>query len=215
MKRDLRPELPEAPPAIRRLPVDARGFPVPFFVAWLDGKPDHRIVEPIKLMRCVREGLCWICGQKLTRPAVCVIGPMCGVNHVSSEPPSHEACARFAVQGCPFMSRPNMRRREAGLPPELVAAPGVMHNPGLSLLWWTERVEVFKAAGPRSHRRLFDIGDPLRVEWWTEGRLATRDEAEAALAVGLPKLMAQAGGDAAEIAQLDRQADRLREWLPR
>jgi hypothetical protein len=217
MRHPLRPGLPELPPSMRKLPVDARGFPVPFFVAWLDGKPDHRVVEPIKLLRCIRDGVCWICGERLTLPVVCVIGPMCGVNHVSSEPPSHEACARFSVSGCPFLSRPSMRRREAGLPEELIAAPGValLHNPGVSLLWWTERVEVFKVKGPKgSTHRLFDIGEPQRVEWWTEGRLATRDEAIDAIILGLPKLMEQAGGDAAEIASLGEQARALRRWLP-
>jgi hypothetical protein len=210
--------LPEVPTTMRPLPIDWRGFPVPFFVAWIKGSPDHRVVEPIKLMRCVRDGLCWICGRPLIAPAVCVVGPMCGVNHVSSEPPSHEACARFSVQACPFLSRPHAHRREAGLPDvPLVEAPGamLMHNPGMSLLWWTSRVEAFKVGRVKgSHNLLFDIGDPLKVEWWTEGRPATRDEAEQAIVVGLPRLEAACEGRENELAVLHQQAGVLRRWLP-
>lgn len=215
MRHPLRPGLPELPAKLKRLPVDARGYPVPFFVAWVEGAPDHRIVEPIKFRRCVKDGLCWICGQPLRQPAVCVIGPMCGVNRVSSEPPSHEACARFAVVGCPFLSKPHMRRREAGLPDERHGPAGIalLHNPGMSLLWWTRRVEVFKAESGNGGL-LFHIGEPQRVEWWTQGRLATRDEAEQALAVGLPNLLRLAGGSTDDIEQLHRQADELRAWLP-
>ena len=221
MRYPLRKGLPKLPATMRQRPIDARGYPVPFFVAWPDGQPDHRIAEPIKLMRCVRDGLCWICGQPLRSPAVAVIGPMCGVNHVSSEPPSHETCARFAVTACPFLSRPLAHRREAGLAETPLSEPTGMlkHNPGVSLLWWTDRVEAFSPVGAgRSQRTgarrvLFDIGTPLRVEWWTEGRRATREEAERAIAIGLPKLEALAQSDE-DRAMLRYEADALRAWLP-
>lgn len=45
----LRPGLPPQPPKMQHLPVDERGFPAPYFVAWIDGKPDHRVVDPEKL----------------------------------------------------------------------------------------------------------------------------------------------------------------------
>jgi len=35
----LRESLPSLPLAMRGLPRDHRGYPVPWFVAWVDGKP--------------------------------------------------------------------------------------------------------------------------------------------------------------------------------
>lgn len=40
MTTSLRADLPPLPPRMQRLPVDERGYPVSFFVAWPDGKPD-------------------------------------------------------------------------------------------------------------------------------------------------------------------------------
>lgn len=216
MSAALRPGLPELPDTMRGLAVDERGYPVPFFVALIDGKPDHRVVDPAKLWRCVRKHLCWICGQRLTKPAVSVVGPMCGINRVSSEPPMHEACARFSVQACPFLSKPQMHRREAGMPEGLVEASGnmLLHNPGVSLLWWTERVEMFKVPPrPGQSGVLFDIGKPLKVEWWTQGRQATRQEVERAVAAGLPKLTA-AAESAAELLDIQKRLEQLHELMP-
>lgn len=71
----------DMPPRIARLPVNDAGYPVPWFVAWIDGKPDFRVIGPAKLPKAVKEGRCWICGDKITGPTVAfVIGPMCAVN---------------------------------------------------------------------------------------------------------------------------------------
>lgn len=193
----LRPELRQlVPERMRGLPVDERGFPVPWFVVWLDearttelapgkGKPDFRIIGRDRVWRAVRGDLCWVCGNPLGRPPVaCVIGPMCAVNRISSEPPSHVACARFAAKACPFLTRPRMRRNERGLEAMPLNAPGtpIDRNPGLALLWLTKRVTYGVSS------RLFDVGEPLGVEWYCEGRAATRGEVLASFNSGLPAL---------------------------
>src|SRR6266403_923711 len=102
------------PARMRALPVDHRGFPVPYFVGWVDGVPDHRTADPKKMKRCVEEGRCWLCGEPLGKWLACVIGPMCAINRNTSEPASHKDCALYAVKACPFLTRPYARRREAG-----------------------------------------------------------------------------------------------------
>src|SRR5687768_6618400 len=109
---NLRPGLPPLPDKLKGLAVDRRGYPVPFFVGYVGEEPDFRVVDPRKLLRCVKEKLCWVCGQPLDPIWVFVIGPMCGVNRISSEPPSHYQCARFSAEACPFLARPHMVRRE-------------------------------------------------------------------------------------------------------
>src|SRR4051812_23024705 len=119
---------PDAPPGIAALRVDGRGFPVPWFLAWNGrGEPDFRYVHPERAMQAIKRQCCWICGQQLGRMKAFVIGPMCAVNRVSSEPPSHPLCADFAARVCPFLSRPLAKR--APLPDEVKAGdatPGIM-----------------------------------------------------------------------------------------
>jgi hypothetical protein len=179
------------PPRMLKLPVDERGFPVPKFVQWIDGKPDFRVVNQSFMANAVRIKLCWLCGEALGRYQAFVIGPMCSINRVSSEPPSHLECARFAVQACPFLTQPNRGRNEHELPEHQM--PGgipVLHNPGVTLVWVTESYKPIRVAPKKPP--LFQIGDPTSVEWWARGRTATRDEIMDAIAKGLPLLVKEA-----------------------
>lgn len=198
-----RPELPPPPPSIARLPTD-RGYPVPWFVAWIDGRPEFRVADAAKIALAVRDRLCWVCGGPLSHRVAYLIGPMCVVNRVSAEPPSHPGCAEYSVRACPFLSRPAMVRREGGLPEE-GESPGVMirRNPGVTCLWTT------RAPGATPFRDgpglLFRLWTPTALSWWCEGRTATRAEVLASVESGLPSLlgMAEAEGPGAE-AELQR-----------
>lgn len=196
MTNELRPGLPPLPPSMAHLPIDRRGYPVPFFVAMIDGEPDHRVVERGAVAQCVNRNLCWLCGRRLSMFKTFVLGPMCGVNRVSGEPPSHLECARYAAQACPFMTRPQAKRREANLP-EVRTEPAGMHltrNPGVTLLWTTHSFKPFKCG----KGMLFDMGPAVAMEWYAEGRTATRDEVRASIMSGLPKLLEVAEHDGDE-----------------
>ena len=204
-------QLPEMPPGIAALDVDDRGWPVPWFVSWTLGArgPDFRVVTRDKVVTALRFRLCWCCGQKLGTEVVFVVGPMCGVNRISSEPPSCHDCAGWAVRACPFLLNPNMRRmpsedgdREVGVM--------VKRNPGVNLLWETGQWEAFRVEGGV----LIDPGDPLNVAWIREGRNATRAEVDDSIAGGigqLRELAAEDGPEAlAELARRERELDRLK-----
>lgn len=201
------------PTRLAALPVDARGFPVPWFVAWVGGQPDHRIVDPEKVRRAYRDQRCFLCGERRGRFLSFVIGPMCTVNRLSAEPPSHLDCARYAVQACPFLARPHMVRRDAGLPDQVRDAPGQMlrHNPGVQAVWTTRDMRLVRAGGGVLCR----LGDPTAVEWYAEGRPATRAEVEAAFARGMPVLDEQARAEGPQAALLLAQlAQAAQRWLP-
>lgn len=201
------------PDRFKRLPISDKGFPIPYFVGEFDGKRDFRVVDPDHFVNCVKQRRCWLCGQTLGQYLCFVIGPMCSVNRVSSEPPSHRECSEYAVKACPFLSRPNMRRNEGGLPPIELGAAGnpIAHNPGATLIWVTKKYRPFKVP----NGLLFEIGDPVEVLWFKEGRKATRAEIDAAIAKGLPLLRAVAEKEGPEaIAQLDVQIKRTETLLP-
>jgi hypothetical protein len=201
------------PDRIAKLPRDEVGRPVPRFVATVDGKPDFRIMDPEHLRRAIRLGVCWTCGETLGGHKHFVIGPMCAVNRVSAEPPSHNDCATYSAQACPFLTNPNKTRREANMP-QTAEPAGVMiaRNPGVTLVWGTKKHTVFGDGGGGI---LFNIGEPTSVAWYTEGREATRSEVLASIDSGLPILreMAVEEGPRA-VGKLDAMVERAMVYLP-
>lgn len=183
----LRPNLPPLPTRIKTLPVDERGFPVPWFVAWVDGKPEFRAMDHRKLVLAINKKLCWVCGQKLGSRFTFVIGPMCGINRVSSEPPSHRECAEFSAKACPFLTMPKMVRREGGIIEEAKNPGGIMitRNPGVTLLWHCRDYKVFDPG----NGVLIKIGEPFEIDFYAEGRKAARAEIDRSIDTGLPLLL--------------------------
>lgn len=201
---------PDAPPQIAALPLDQRGYPVPWFVPWYKGEPEFRAVQPERIAEAHAKKVCWICGGKLgTALRTFAIGPMCAVNRISAEPPSHLACSRFAVVACPFLSKPLAKRADiSDLPHHSGAGVMIARNPGVILIWGTQTYraedQIQEGGG-----LLFRLGSPTRVEWFSSGRTATRAEIIESIETGLPKLR--------EVAALNGKAgfDRLREQLER
>jgi hypothetical protein len=175
------------PPQIAKLPL-YRGHRVPWFVSEESGVPDHRVVRRHGLSDAYQGRLCWICGERRGNEAAFPIGPMCAINRISSEPPSHVDCAIYSVKACPHLTKPHMRRRTTGLPSEIVQPAGtpVQENPGVTAVWLSTRWRPQRVG----HGVLFDIGEPAEVLWYTEGREATRAEAARAMQVGIDRLKA-------------------------
>jgi len=205
----------EMPVRIQRLAVSPKGYPVPWFVAWIDGVPDFRVIERGRIEAAVKHRRCWVCGEPMGRFMAMTLGPMCAINRTISEPPSHRECAVYSAIACPFLSNPRMRRHEAGLPTHLnlveAAGNGIKRNPGAVAVWLTRGYRPFKAPGGV----LFTFDDPTEVLWFAEGRAATRDEVEASIYSGLPLLEADATaqGPKATAALHRMTADAMR-WLP-
>jgi hypothetical protein len=178
------------PPRLARRPRDRHHRIVPWFAAYVDGQPDHRVVRPGGIRDAVRFGLCFLCGDHLGAHQTFLIGPMCVINRVSAEPPAHRDCAEYAAQACPFLTHPHMRRRE-NLPEDTVAPDGEMNprNPGVCVTWTT------RAWSKRPGLQLFTIGEPTAVTWWREGRTATYTEALDGVVTGLEVLKSKADED--------------------
>ena len=51
------------PDRIKWLPVSGKGFPIPWFVAWIDGVPDFRVVERGRFAEAVKRKRCWVVSQ--------------------------------------------------------------------------------------------------------------------------------------------------------
>jgi len=200
---DYRPELPPVPARMRVLPVQ-RGYPVPWFVAQVNGEYHFPTADGRKLRLALAKRLCWVCGQPLGAYMSFVIGPMCAVNRVTSEPPCHHECAIFSAKACPFLSRPKMKRQK-DVPEGAEPPPGnfIDRNPGASCVWTCKMHQLFNVP---DGGLLFKVGPPTGVLWFANGRAATHDEVMESLSSGLPILagVAKQEGEAA-MKELDRQ----------
>lgn len=183
------------PQRISRLPRDKRGFPVPWFVQWEDGKPLFPVMDPEKFRQAVTFNKCWVCGGPLGGFKAFVIGPMCVCNRVTSEPPNHLDCARFAALNCPFLANPRVGRQLDG---EEVIRRGakvaglmIERNPGVSCVWVTKGFKLER----HDNGYLFRIGAAEMVEFYALGRRATRAEVNESIRTGLPALLDMAAKD--------------------
>lgn len=208
------------PPRIRALPRNKAGYPIPYFAATIDGERDFRVGDPDAYARCLRDRACWVCGQRRTGVDAFVIGPMCVVNLITPDPPSHLDCAEYAAKVCPFMAVPSMVRRERGLP-EGTGHPGVCipRNPGVCAIVATNAWTTFRPPIGGQYGVLFNLNRPAAVTWWAEGRTATRAEVLASIDSGMPLLREQCDQEvylrrARAHAELDAQRAKAEHWLP-
>lgn len=101
------------PKDIAALPTDARGFPITFVsLIQSDGRPDFTTIDGEKIMRCLTEGLCGLCGNGWpaleTRNDDHLIafigGPIsCGTGSFL-DPAMHVTCAEYAMKVCPHIA---------------------------------------------------------------------------------------------------------------
>ena len=205
----------EIPAKIKKLPVNKDLYPVPWFVAWIDGVPDFRVIGPRKMQDAVQMRLCWICGEPLGGWMAFVIGPMCAINRTSSEPPSHKDCAVFAAKACPFLANPERPRRISNLPEgrEDPAGIAIDRNPGVVLVWITRSYKIY----PVDNGVLFEIGPMESVHWFARGRMATRSEVMESITTGLPLLKKAAEEDKRPeeaLQELDNRYQNAMKLLP-
>lgn len=212
---ELRPELEPVPERMQTLAVDERGYVVPWFVDYVDGKPEFRAMDPDKWMKAVKYKKCWVCGEQLGRYMTFVAGPMCGINRTSGEPPSHHECAHWSARNCPFLSNPDQVRRVDETVPHATPdnTPGfaITRNPGVTMLWTTKDYSIFDDG---KGMPLISFGEPVRVEWYSRGKVATREEVIRSIESGLPALMALARTEQGGVPALLQQKEQFMQYLP-
>lgn len=179
------------PDNMRERPVSRQGYPVPYFAGMVNGEWDFRVVHPETFVRCVKQKLCWVCGQQLGSKYAFVAGPMCVITRTSAEPPCHYSCAKYAAIACPFLASPRMKRNEADLPEghQNPAGVAIMRNPGVAAVFISNKYRVFDDGQGRA---LINMGvRPVRVEWYAQRREATFGEVISSIASGIELLWEQ------------------------
>jgi hypothetical protein len=180
----LRPELEKLPSRMLRLPVDPRGYVVPWFVDWKDGKPEFRAMSLEKWKRAVKEKRCWVCGGRMGRFMTFVAGPMCGINRTDEVIGNSGRC---------------------------VGGIALLRNPGVAMLWTCFDYSPFPDG---RGGMLLNMGVPDHVEWFCEGRRATRAEVLKSIEGGMPALISMAMQEPGAIAHLDKLREVFEAYLP-
>jgi hypothetical protein len=98
------------PAGLSNRPRDARGFPITF-VTLMDsnGRPDFTVIDGRKILRCIQEQLCGLCGTTLFQPVAFIGGPLACGERAFLDPPMHPECAEYAMQVCPHIATPTAR----------------------------------------------------------------------------------------------------------
>ena len=213
----LRSDIPAPPKSLAHLPIGKRGYPVPPFVKHIDGEPDFRAVDMSYVVQAERNKLCFVCGLPRGSESVFVCGPLSFTNRVCIEPSMHARCARYSAQACPFITKPNMQRRDTSdladhMPPPMLALQ-VRDNPGCYALAFTRghRLDILPNGMP-----LWNFGPSLyAVEWWQEGRLATRAEVREVFNYSPEEIEDFAKRENTTGVEFAQKIDRNRQWWPR
>lgn len=206
----LRPEIHPIPSHMRGRPIDHRGYPVPWFVTEKTpaGLWDFTVVHARRKDQAIRSRLCWVSGEPLRRHVAFVLGPMCTINRVASDPPVIPEIAEWSARACPFLSRPLART------PHFTGhhkTPGLMipDNPGLCAVWVTTEWSC-------DRHGLIRMGNPTVVSWWREGRRVDGSvEARLIYEQRASRLEAMAAEEGPEALQVYRRMKRRADlWAP-
>lgn len=131
------------PKELEHLRVDERGYPIPFFVGYHDGKPNFRYGDTFKRDICLAQKKCAICGKKLPRDFSYVItGPEGYANQIVSDAPMHRRCAEFTMDACPHIHFEKAQRKEDVTGTDLMAK-----KPDVLLLIKIDKYKLVKDRG--------------------------------------------------------------------
>lgn len=95
------------PRRMRTLPLDPRGYPIPYIVLRdRNGDPHFTINDSRVRLRCVLQRRCGICGKKINGPVWFVGGPLSAFHPhgAYSDGPLHDDCAEYALKVCPWLA---------------------------------------------------------------------------------------------------------------
>jgi len=111
------------PAGVAARPRDSRGYPVLAISPWRDEAPVFAVTSAPRILVCAVERRCSICGLGLgagpvwrvvgADEAAAIAADPTGFENAapSVEPPGHLACMLYAAVVCPWLARPNARRR--------------------------------------------------------------------------------------------------------
>jgi hypothetical protein len=154
----------QIPKFLSHLKTDERGYPIPYFVAYLKGKPDFRLLDETKREICIHKKMCSVCGKKLVdRYFYFISGEKGKMNCISTDAAMHKECAEYSLEVCPHLLYEKAGRRNAGI--EFVAVPdfAIMDKPEAMYLiladkYWTTVENLISYRQKKSWKYVYSQG---------------------------------------------------------
>jgi hypothetical protein len=160
------------PARIKRLPRDARGFPIPQAVNRdADGTPHLAIIDPARAAALHETHSCGICGEKLLRSEKWFVGAPVDVLNSRrgfSDPPMHEECVAFAMRVCLYLSAPVYVKK--------ISRPDVFVALLTNSYQYREKSYRHKDRIPGVYPVYYARRPWRRVTWWRAGQEITEAE---------------------------------------
>ena len=86
---------------------DSRGYPIPYIVLVDNSGVSHfKVNDSIKIIDCIVNNKCSICGTILNTDKWLIGGPMSAFhpNGAYNDTPVHKECGEFALKTCPYLA---------------------------------------------------------------------------------------------------------------
>ena len=114
------------PASVAARPRDDRGYPVPAITPWTSGAPEFAQLSSFRILICLAERRCTVCGTKMPRgPVYRVVDDEMadfialalehGKQLISATParegPGHRSCMLYSAIVCPYLASPGARRK--------------------------------------------------------------------------------------------------------
>lgn len=133
-----------------------------------DDVPDFKVIDTRNRVRCLQEGLCAICGEKLDRVKVFFGGAKSIASRYFVDGPMHEECALYAAKVCPYLRDETWthaadggakhRGQEGVILHEYASVP--KGRPKMAALYAISYAIVHSSEGPVYH-----AGTPTKIDW--------------------------------------------------
>src|SRR4051794_9809070 len=99
------------PARIAKLAKDDRGYPITYIAAFINGKADLGIQDYAKVLSCVREWRCHVCGEKLGKLGYFIAYEPIAKRPRFLDPAIHKDCALYSLKVCPYLANPSAKHR--------------------------------------------------------------------------------------------------------
>lgn len=162
---------------------DPRGMPIPFIVLKdNEGKHHFKINDHLKTIKCMQEGLCTICGTKLSYTNRWMVGGIASAFDRAGyyfDHPVHKECGVYALKVCPYLcygkyvSKTDIEKlQEQVLGANLVDT--TIDPDRLPLFVFLRPLQIaYYASKDLSEIKLKALGPYHEIEFWDEGEQIT------------------------------------------
>ena len=106
------------PDRIAKLPKDDRGYPITYIAAYINGKADLGIQDYAKVLSCVNEWRCHVCGEKLGKLGYFIAYEPIQKRPRFLDPAIHRECALYSLMVCPYLANPSAKHRSSKMLPK-------------------------------------------------------------------------------------------------